>query len=237
MENSQIYSAILAEKIKQRTLITVHLEDLNSNPLNPPERTASNNAFLTLKKNIREFGVIDVIHICGDTMTLINGHRRVESARVNGITELTAYRYDGLTEEERNILFRHLNTTSVAYSGSQKLHTFLNGGTVDSSFAKACHKLIDIGDSVERGNGMQYLTTIRNHKKSPTSYIIGVKEYCRAVGSDSMKTQAKVLDWMINIGSAHRIKALISLKCPAHLLKKAVNGRRPITGTWEITAV
>ena len=108
MENSQIYSEILAEKIKQRTLITVHLEDLNSNPLNPPERTASNNAFLTLKKNIREFGVIDVIHICGDTMTLINGHRRVESARVNGITELTAYRYDGLTEEERNILFTHL---------------------------------------------------------------------------------------------------------------------------------
>ena len=84
---------------------------------------------------------------------------------------------------------------------------------------------------------MQFLNTIRNKKKSPTSYMIGVKEYCRVVGNDSMKTKAKVLDWMINIGTAHRIKALISLKCPAHLLKKAVNGRRPVTGTWEITAV
>ena len=81
-------------------------------------------------------------------MTLINGHRRVESARLNGITTVTAYRYDGLTEEERNILFRHLNTTSVAYSGSQKLHTLLNGGTVDATFAKSCHKVIDIGDYV-----------------------------------------------------------------------------------------
>ena len=170
-------------------------------------------------------------------MTLINGHRRVESALLNGVTTVTAYRYDGLTEEERNILFRHLNTTSVAYSGSQKLYTFLNGGTVDSPFEKTCHELIDIGDSVERGNGMQFLNTIRNKKKSPTSYMIGVKEYCRVIGNDSMNTKAKVLDWMINIGTAHRIKALISLKCPAHLLKKAVNGRRPVMGTWEITAV
>ena len=52
-----------------------------------------------------------------------------------------------------------------------------------------------------------------------------------------MKTKAKVLDWMVNVGTAHRIKALISLKCPAYLLKKAVNGSRPVMGTWEITAV
>jgi len=190
-----------------------------------------------LKRGVRELGVLDVVHFCGDTMTLINGHRRVESARLNGVTTVTAYRYDGLTEEERNILFRHLNTTSVSYSGSQKLYTFLNGGTVDSSFEKTCHELIDVGDSVQLGNGMNLLNTIRNKKKSPTSYMIGVKEYCRVVGDDSMKTKAKVLDWMINVGSAHRIKALISLKCPAHLLKKAVNGRRPVIGTWEITAV
>ena len=234
---SAIFSKSLAEKIGNRILVEVEIEELNGNPMNPPERVETNSAFLTLKKGVRELGVLDVVHFCGDTMTLINGHRRVESARLNGITVVTAYRYDGLTEEERNILFRHLNTTSVSYSGSQKLFTFLNGGTVDSSFAKACNELIDIGDSVQRGNGMQFLTTIRNHKKSPTSYMIGVKEYCRVVGDDSMRTKAKVLDWMINVGTAHRIKALISLKCPAHLLKKAVNGRRPITGTWEITAV
>jgi len=234
---SAMFSKSLAEKIGNRVLVDIDIVELNLNPMNPPERTETNPAFLTLKRGVRELGVLDVVHFCGDSMTLINGHRRVESARLNGITTVTAYRYDGLTEEERNILFRHLNTTSVAYSGSQKLHTFLNGGTVDSSFAKACHQLIDVGDSVRRGYGMQYLTTIRNHKKSPVSYTIGIKEYCRVIGNDSIKTQAKVLDWMINVGSAHRIKALISLKCPAHLLKKAVNGRRPITGTWEITAV
>jgi len=232
-----IFSKSLAEKVSNRSLVEVDIEDLNLNPMNPPERTETNTAFLTLKRGVRELGVLDVIHICGDTMTLINGHRRVASARLNGITVVTAYRYDGLTEEERDELFRHLNTTSVAYTGSQKLHTFLNGGVVDSAFAKSCHQIIDIGDSVERGNGMQFLTTIRNHKKSPTSYVIGVKEYCKVVGDDSIKTKAKVLDWMMNVGSAHRIKALIHLKCPSHLLKKAINGRRPVIGTWEITAV
>ena len=232
-----IFSKSLAEKIGNRSLVDVEIANLNINPMNPPERVETNPAFLTLKKGVRELGVLDVVHYCGDTMTLINGHRRVESARLNGIIVVTAYRYDGLTEEERNILFRHLNTTSVSYSGSQKLYTFLNGGTVDPPFAKACNELIDIGDSVERGTGMKFLTTIRHHKKSPTSYMIGVKEYCRVVGNDSMKTKARVLDWMLNVGSAHRIKALISLKCPAHLLKKAVNGRKPVMGTWEITAV
>ena len=232
-----IFSKSFTEKIRNRRLVEIEIADLNINPMNPPERVETNPAFLTLKKGVRELGVLDVVHFCGDTMTLINGHRRVESARLNEISTLTAYRYDGLTEDERNMLFRHLNTTSVSYSGSQKLYTFLNGGVVDPPFAKACNELIDIGDSVERGNGMQFLTTIRNHKKSPTSYMIGVKEYCRVVGDDSMKTKAKVLDWMINVGTAHRIKALISLKCPAHLLKKAVNGRRPVIGTWEITAV
>jgi|TARA_Y100000310_G_scaffold29067_1_gene27633 hypothetical protein len=236
-KTTTMFSRSLADKIKNRSLVEVEIVNLNINPMNPPERVETNTAFLTLKRGVRELGVLDVVHFCGDTMTLINGHRRVESARLNGITSLTAYRYDGLTEEERNILFRHLNTTSVSYSGSQKLHTFLKGGTVDSAFARACNDLIDIGDSVELGNGMQFLTTIRNKKKSPSSYMIGVKEYCKVVGSDSMKTKAKVLDWMMNIGSAHRIKALIHLKCPAHLLKKAINGRRPITGTWEITAV
>ena len=52
-----------------------------------------------------------------------------------------------------------------------------------------------------------------------------------------MKTKYGVLDWMVNVGTAHRIKALISLKCPAHLLKKAVNSKNPVMGTWEITAV
>ena len=232
-----IFSKVLAEKIAGRVLVDIEISELNSNPVNPPERTATNPAFLTLKKGVRELGVLDVVHFCGDTMTLINGHRRVESARLNGVSFVTAYRYDGLTVEERDILFRHLNTTSVPYSGSQKLYTFLNGGTVDSSFEKTCHELIDVGDSIELGTGMKYLNTIRNKKKSPTSYMIGVREYCRAIGDDSMKTKAKVLDWMLHVGTAHRIKALISLKCPAHLLKKAVNGKRPVIGTWEITAV
>ena len=235
--NITIFSASLVDKVRNRKLVEVDIADLVVNVNNPPERTATNQKFMALKKGVREFGVLDTVHFCGDTMTLINGHRRTMSAKLSGITTVTAYRYDSLTEEERDILFRHLNTTSVPYTGSQKLYTFLNGGTVDSTFEKTCHELIDILDSVELGSGMKFLQTIRNKKKSPTSYIIGVKEYCKVVGNDSNKTKAKVLNWMLNIGTAHRIKALISLKCPAHLLKKAVNNNKPVTGTWEITAV
>ena len=234
--NTTIFSKVLAGKIKNRTLMEVDISDLNSNPLNPPERTATNTAFLTLKKVVREFGVLDVIHFCGITNTLINGHRRVESARINGITRVTAYRYNNLTDEERNMLFIHLNTTSVPYTGAQKFFTYLNGGTVDKGFAKICHQIIKIGDSIRPGKGIEYLNIMRNKKKSPESYMIGVNEYCKVIGNDSNVAKDKVLHWMLNVGTAHRIKALISLKCPAHLIKVGVNSGRPVRGTWEITA-
>jgi len=236
-KTTPIFSSALVKKIKNRSLVEVRIAELKTDPNNPPERVETNKDFLTLKKGVGELGVLDTIHFCGDTMLKINGHRRVEAARLNGITTVTAYRYDGLTEEERNILFRHLNETSLGLTGSQKLHIFLNGGLVDARFENSCHDLIRIGDAIESGLGMQFLETIRNKKKSPTTFMIGIDEYCKVVGSDSMKTKAKVLDWMLNVSTAHRIKALVGLKCPAHLLKRAVDNGRPVMGTWEITAV
>ena len=236
-KSKPIFSTELIGKIKNRKLVEVRIDELRTDPNNPPERVATNSAFLTLKKGVAELGVLDTIHFCGDTMLKINGHRRVESARQNGITHVTAYRYDGLTEEERNTLFRHLNETSLSLTGAQKLHIFLNGGLVDTPFESSCHDVIRIGDSITQGTGMQYLQTIRNRKKSPTTFMIGVREYCKVVGNDSIKTKAKVLDWMLNVGTAHRIKSLVGLKCPASLLKRAVDNKRPVMGTWEITAV
>ena len=237
MKSKKIFSAELVEKIRNRKLVEIDISDLLTEPNNPPERVETNKAFKILKKGVAELGVLDVIHFCGDTMLTINGHRRIESARQGGVTTVTAYRYDGLTEEERNILFRHLNETSLSLKGSQKLHIFLNGGLVDDDFGNTCRDLINIGDSVSLGTGMKYLRTIRTKKKSPTTFMIGVHEYCRVVDNHSVITKAKVLDWMINVGTAHRIKALVGLKCPARLLKKAVDRRQPVMGTWEITAV
>jgi hypothetical protein len=236
-KTTPIFSPALVKKIKDRSLVEVNIADLKTDPNNPPERVETNKDFLTLRKGIRELGVLDTIHFCGNTMLTINGHRRTEAARLNGVTTLTAYRYDGLTEEERNILFRHLNETSLGLKGSQKLHIFLNGGLVDTSFENTCHDLIRIGDAIEPGLGLEYLKTIRNKKKSPTTFMIGVNEYCKVIGNDSMRTKSKVLDWMLNVSTAHRIKALVGLKCPARLLKKAVDNGKPVMGTWEITAV
>ena len=232
-----LFSESLVEKIRGRKLLEMRVDDLISNPMNPPERTELNATHSLLRKGIKEVGVLDVIHVCGDTMTTINGHQRVKSAHDNGTKTIMAYRYDGLTEEERNTLFTHLNSTSTPYTGSQKLFTYLNGGKVDSIFEKHVIKIMDVGDNYRRGHGMKFLNTIRKQRKSPASYVIGIKEYCKVVGDESPKTEAKVLNWMINIGSPHRLKSLISLKCPAKLLTKAVETSRPIQGTWEITAV
>ena len=225
----------LARKIKTRQLVEVDLIKLDGNPMNPPERTSSNSAYLMLKSKVREFGVINPVHFCGDTMTLCDGHRRVSAARECKIGKVHGYKYNGLTLKERDSLFKILNTTSVKYSGAQELFTYLKGGEVSEQFAKYCAQILQAGDYVKSGNGMKFLTTMRNNKKSPTSFCIGMNEYAKLTEDQSIKTQAKVLNWMVNIGSAHGLKSLISLKCPKHLIQNAVENDKPIEGTWEIS--
>ena len=225
----------LAHKIKSRKLVDVDIIKLNSNPMNPPERVSSNSAYLTLKSKVREYGVINPVHFCGDTMTLCDGQRRVSAARECRIGSLQGYRYSELTIKERDSLFKILNTTHVKYTGAQELYTYLKGGEVSERFANTCASVLKAGDYVRSGNGMKFLITMRNNKKSPTSYYIGMNEYSKLTEDHSLETQARVLNWMVNIGSAHGLKSLISLKCPKHIIQNAVETDKPIEGTWEIS--
>ena len=234
-KSNGLMTSSLAKKVKTRQLVEVRLKDLKRNPMNPPERTTTNNALLTLRSKVREYGVINPVHFCGQTMTLCDGHRRTNVARQCNVKKIHGYRYDGLTLKERDTLFKILNTTSVKYSGAQELFTYLEGGEVSEQFAKYCSSILRAGDHIKMGNGMKCLTTMRNMKKSPTSYYIGMNEYSKLTGDTSLKTQAKVLNWMLNIGSAHGLKSLISLKCPKHLIENAIENDRPIEGTWEIS--
>jgi hypothetical protein len=232
-----IFSNSLANKVKSRTHVTVNVSDLIDNKINPPERTETNKKFMVLKKGIYELGVLSSVHFCGQTKTLINGHRRVKSARENGIKTISGYRYDGLTSRERDVLFEHLNSTSCNYSGSQKLHTYLEGGLVNDDFLLICKELEKIGSRSKFKNGREALVWIRNKRLSPNTYLIAVDEYCKVIQDKSLATKVKVFNWLIDVGQPNRLKDLIRLKCPAHLLQRAINTRKPISGTWTITAV
>ena len=234
-KSNSLMTSSLAKKVRTRQLVDVRLNDLKRNPMNPPERTTTNNALLTLKGKVREYGVINPVHFCGQTMTLCDGHRRTSVARQCDVKNIHGYRYDGLTLKERDILFKILNTTSVKYSGAQELFTYLEGGEVSEQFAGYCSAILRAGDYTKMGNGMKFLTTMRNNKKSPASYSIGMNEYAKLTDDKSLQTQARVLNWMLNIGSAHGLKSLISLKCPKHLIQDAIENDRPIEGTWEIS--
>ena len=234
-KTNSLMTRSLAKKVRTRQLVDVRLKDLKRNPMNPPERTTTNNALLTLKGKVREYGVINPVHFCGQTMTLCDGHMRTSVARQCDVKNIHGYRYDGLTLKERDILFKILNTTSVKYSGAQELFTYLEGGEVSEQFASYCSSILRAGDHTKMGNGMKCVTTMRNRKKSPAYYFIGMNEYAKLTDDKSLQTQARVLNWMLNIGSAHGLKSLISLKCPKHLIQDAIENDRPIEGTWEIS--
>ena len=67
--------------------------------------------------------------------------------------------------------------------------------------------------------------------------VKNVAEPKEVIEDKSMHTKVKVFNWLVDIGKPSRLKDLIRLKCPSHLIEKAVRTNKPITGTWTITAV
>ena len=51
---NSLMTSSLAKKVRTRELVTVGLKALKNNPMNPPERTTTNNALLTLRNKVRE---------------------------------------------------------------------------------------------------------------------------------------------------------------------------------------
>ena len=96
---------------------------------------------------------------------------------------------------------------------------------------------MDIGRHTNLKDGRKCLVFIRNKQLSPNTYLIAVNEYCKVTQDTSLKTKAQVMNWLMEVGNPNRLKDLIRLKCPAHLLEKAVRTGKPIAGTWTITAV
>ena len=54
-----------------------------------------------IAESIKQFGFVDPIAVWGDDNTIVEGHGRVQAAKLLGIAEVPAIRLDHLTDEQR----------------------------------------------------------------------------------------------------------------------------------------
>ena len=150
----------LAEKVGNRKLVEVNVEDLITNPVQPQTRFKKNTTkYRALLDSVRRVGMLDNIHHSGKTMHIIHGHRRIEVLKDLGIKTVWSYLYDNITPKEEQILFEYLNNTNLSFGRKQKVDVYLAGGEADATTSRACKSAFEIGEFLH-GNGQRYLHKI-----------------------------------------------------------------------------
>ena len=207
----------LARKVAKRKLVEVKVKDLEINPLQPSSRLNRDAPkYKELLASIGAVGVLDHLHYSSATMHTFDGHRRTLALEDLGVPTVLAYRYDGLTKKEEQILFRYLNTTNLRFSRKQQVATYLAGGDADGLTVKACANAFNTGEHLY-GNGQKFLHKIASSKicvitlhEATTGFISYIRKDDKfdAVESD-VELRAMVYKYCTNVDSPYHIKQLL----------------------------
>ena len=207
----------LAIKVRNRRLVEVNIKSLKNHPLQPPTRLVKTSVkYSQLLSSVRLVGVLNPIHISGNTMHMFDGHRRTLIAEDTDRTTIWAYVYDNLTEKEEQMLFKFLNTTNLRFSRKQEMYVYLEGGEASSQTKKACSNIFIVGEHV-MGNGQKFLhevarsqlcgVTLNEAMTGFVSYIRKDKKFnCK---KSDVQLKAMLYKYCINVASPYKIKQLL----------------------------
>lgn len=207
-KSSVILTKSLADKVSNRTLVEVNVEDLIVNPIQPQTRFKKNTAkYRSLLDSVRHIGVLDHIHHSGKTMHMIHGHRRVEVLKDLGIKTVWSYMYKDVTQKEEQILFEYLNNTTLSFGRKQQVDVYLAGGEADSQTLRACKIAFEVGEFLH-GNGQRYLHKIARSKMCTVTLNEATTGFVSFIRKDTT---------FVPVESDMELKALIHQYCTARI--------------------
>ena len=207
----------LAIKVRNRRLKEVGIRSLKTHPLQPPTRLNKVTAkYEQLLSSAKLVGILNPVHVSGNTMHTFDGHRRRMIAEDVGRTTIWAYVYDNLTEKEEQMLFKFLNTTNLRFSRKQEMHVYLEGGEASTQTKTACSNIFTVGEHV-MGNGQKFLhevarsqlcgITLNEAMTGFVSYIRKDKRFQCKISDVQLK--AMLYKYCINVASPYKIKQLL----------------------------
>ena len=214
--------------IKNRvmTFKTVLLSSLKFNPLNPTIRTdETHHAFKALLSNIRKNGLLMPIAIANDNM-VIEGNRRLKVLQLLGVKKVPVIVHNGTSHLTFDDLFVACNEDTMKINACQELERYLNGAKVKASTYYSIKKVEDVG-------GRRALRQIVNVNKSPITYSIALGQVKTYTGRTDKAFLRQALTWMLNTGSAYRLKAAINEFIPVPRIISAIENKTPLVQKWH----
>lgn len=205
-----------------KEILNVSVESIIPAPFNPVDRTTLRQ-LSKLKASIEEYGILQPLLITNNN-ELIDGHRRLECAKLLGITTVPCV----ITNVGRDVAFVEVNTTGKTISLSDDIEIYLSGGALPRRSRKEILTLESI-------YGKDGLSVFVDNKLSPRATLQAVAQVSTYLKEKNPtlepvdKTRArKIIDWIIENKLKFRIRLAISMRINPKVLIDCIDNNKPI---------
>ena len=201
------------------------ISKIKKSKFNPTIRTDKNcYRYKALRTNIKANGLIVPV-VLSKNLVVIDGHRRLSCLKDLGIRKVNAIVHETVTNRNYDKMFVAANESSMTITPAQEAERYLAGALVSKSTANIIAELEKIG-------GRSFIKRIVADRKSPVTYFIALRQFQNYTKQTKRSILRKVVYWMLNVGSAYKLKLSISEFIPIDMLMEAINTKTPLTTKW-----
>lgn len=201
-------------------LSKIKIADIKKAKYNSPIRTDMK-YLKTLLQSIQVNGIYMPLMVTKD-MCLIDGHRRLACAEELGMLEVPAIIQD-ISENEKDIVYEDINTTSRKINEADQLFVFMNGGRISKRVHHAIERITDITHNQE------VLTQMFQSRKSPThTWHI----YNKLLNYANPPNTKMALEWIVKFETAYRLRRAINDGIAPKVILEAIKKDKPLKQRW-----
>jgi len=198
---------------------TIKVSEIKPAKYNPKLRTEKLGG---LVKSIKDYGIIMPLLIDGDG-NLIDGHRRLESAKKLKIEKVPVIRIDSKIPKDQ--AFEIVNTVSKKISSGDMIYIFVNGGHVGTRALNQINQLIEIiGD-----DGLKKLAHL-NASYHVLDYALRVRKYCHEKTEAFLK---RTIFWLATNKMGFTVRRAMEANVKREVIIRAIANNRPLKPTFK----
>ena len=208
--------------MKHREILITKVKESKFNPTVRTNKDCFK--YKALRTNIKTHGLITPI-VLSKNLVVIDGHRRLNCLKDLGVRKVNAIIHETVTNRNYDTMFVAANENSMTITPAQEAERYLAGAKISKRTEKVIKELETVA-------GRPFIKRIVANKKSPTTYYIALKQFQNYTKQVKRSVLRKVVYWMLNVGSAYKLKAAIGDFIPIDLLMNAIETKTLFTKDW-----
>lgn len=213
----------MSGKQPKRQVISVAVNALQANPINPPSRVQMNEPLVELKRSMAEDGQLVPILIGSDNR-IKDGHKRWTCAKELGWEKIDAI----VVDVPDATVYRAVNCYARPLRPTEWLVVHLRGGEVPTEWKEAI-------DFLEATVGRAGIEKMAERGQSPSIVEVAFKMARYTARSNTAKLAPdEALHWLFRHNLGWRIKRAIDAGVDPEMLYRAVHEDKPLVYTFGL---